>query len=201
MESVLDLLSNLGHKVTEGQGHGDALMTPGLRYGSRLADAFFTRWCVGAMRQKTPYALGESDMLPLTRYLMEEGKKIDTGSLWDALLTLIEFERELVAEFEKFDVCITPATASLPVGVDAYVGKSPRGNYLLQCAYNPYASFVNVAGLPAIVIPVGVREEEGSVRFDGTPAQTYFSIQIIGAPGREDLVLKLAYELEQSLRG
>jgi amidase len=51
--------------------------------------------------------------------------------------------------------------------------------------YAPYSSFVNVAGLPAIVVPV-------TADAGGHPV----SVQIIGRPGGEAAIVSVAAQLE-----
>jgi amidase len=55
--------------------------------------------------------------------------------------------------------------------------------------YTPFTSFVNVAGLPAIVLPV-------SMTADGLP----MGVQLIGRPGGEHVLLALGAQLERRLR-
>ena len=53
----------------------------------------------------------------------------------------------------------------------------------------PWTSFVNVSGLPAIVLPVHWTAE-------GLP----MGVQLIGRPGREDVLLAIGAQLERRLR-
>jgi amidase len=55
--------------------------------------------------------------------------------------------------------------------------------------YTPWTSFVNVAGLPAISLPVHHTES-------GLP----MGVQLIGRPGREDVLLAIGAQLERRLR-
>ena len=52
---------------------------------------------------------------------------------------------------------------------------------------SPYTSFVNVAGLPALVVPVAW--------IDGLP----FGVQLIGRPGGESALLAIGRQLERRL--
>ena len=53
----------------------------------------------------------------------------------------------------------------------------------------PYTSFVNVAGLPAIALPVHVTA-------DGLP----MGVQLVGRPGGERTLLAIGAQLERRLR-
>ena len=51
--------------------------------------------------------------------------------------------------------------------------------------YAPYAAPWNIAGLPALVVPVGIRP-------DGLP----LGVQLVGPPGSESLLLAVAGQFE-----
>jgi amidase len=55
----------------------------------------------------------------------------------------------------------------------------------VNMAYAPYAAPWNIAGLPAIVVPVGLRP-------DGLP----LAVQLVGPPDSELLLLAIAGQLE-----
>ena len=59
---------------------------------------------------------------------------------------------------------------------------------MLVCTrFAPYAAAWNVAGFPAVVVPVGTRG-------DGLPA----AVQLVGPPGSELTLLGLAGQLERA---
>jgi amidase len=55
--------------------------------------------------------------------------------------------------------------------------------------YTPFTSFVNVAGLPAITVPVSETES-------GLP----MGVQLIGRPGGEETLFAVAAQLERRIR-
>ncbi|GGL90284.1 putative amidase AmiB2 [Micromonospora yangpuensis] len=83
------------------------------------------------------------------------------------------------------DLLLTPALASAPPPAHAWSGRSWRSNLLTNIRYAPYAAPWNVAGLPALVVPVGRRP-------DGLPV----GVQLIGPPGSELLLLAVAGQFE-----
>ena len=76
---------------------------------------------------------------------------------------------------------LTPALAAAPPPARAWSGRSWRANVLACLRYAPYAAPWNIAGLPALVVPVGVRP-------DGLPV----GVQLVGPPGSERLLLAVA---------
>jgi amidase len=80
---------------------------------------------------------------------------------------------------------LTPALALPPQRVGWFDRDDPVRGFSQQVRYAPYSSFVNVAGLPAIVVPV-------TTDASGHPV----SVQLIGRPGGEATIVSLAAALE-----
>ncbi|HYN97402.1 MAG TPA: amidase family protein [Pilimelia sp.] len=85
----------------------------------------------------------------------------------------------------SFDLMITPALAAAPPAAAGWARRSWRANLLASIRYAPYAAPWNIAGLPALVVPVGVRP-------DGLPV----AVQLVGPLGAERLLLAVAGQFE-----
>jgi amidase len=85
----------------------------------------------------------------------------------------------------SIDLLLTPALAAAPPPATQYSGSSWRNNMSVNMRYAPYAAPWNVAGLPAIVFPVGLRP-------DGLP----LAVQLVGPPDSELLLLAVAGQFE-----
>ncbi|MFF3866969.1 amidase [Micromonospora sp. NPDC001898] len=83
------------------------------------------------------------------------------------------------------DLLLTPALAGLPPEATGWSGRSWSANMKASIRYAPYAAPWNIAGLPAIVVPVGRRP-------DGLPV----AVQLVGPPGSELLLLGVAGQFE-----
>ncbi|GAB2960277.1 amidase [Micromonospora polyrhachis] len=83
------------------------------------------------------------------------------------------------------DLLLTPALAATPPSATGWAGGSWRANLLTSIRYAPYAAPWNIAGLPALVVPVGLRP-------DGLPV----AAQLVGPPGSELLLLAVAGQFE-----
>ena len=83
------------------------------------------------------------------------------------------------------DLLLTPALASAPPAADGWESAGWRRNIISSMRYAPYAAPWNIAGLPAVVVPVGVRP-------DGLP----LAAQLVGPPGTELLLLAVAGQFE-----
>ncbi|RKR90264.1 amidase [Micromonospora pisi] len=85
------------------------------------------------------------------------------------------------------DLLLTPALAAAPPPADGWASRSWRANMLTNIRYAPYAAPWNIAGLPSLVVPVGVRP-------DGLPV----GVQLVGPPGSELLLLGVAGQFEMT---
>lgn len=152
------------------------------------AGAFRTIWQAGAAGIPVEDdRIGEVE--PLTRWLIERGRALGARELGAALGWLSDFERRLIGRLRTYDAVLTPALALTPRPLGWYDAEDPERNFAQQVLFTPYTSFVNVSGLPAITLPVSVTAE-------GLP----MGVQLIGRPGREDVLLAIGAQLERRLR-
>lgn len=172
--------------VLDGGRHGIEEVAPSPEPG--YPEAFRTIWQAGAATipvDDERFALLE----PLTQWLLERGRAIPARQLAEALSWLSEFERRVISRFASYDAVLTPALALEPPAVGWYDAEDGERNFAQQVQVTPFTSFVNVAGLPAITIPVEFTEA-------GVP----MGVQLIGRPGGEATLFSLAAHLERRLR-
>lgn len=178
LDAGVALLDRLGHGVEE--------LPPAPEPG--YPAAFRTIWQAGAATIDVPP--DRRDRLePLTRWLMERGSRLGAADLAGALTWLAGFERRTIARFAPFDAVLTPALALEPRPVGWYDADDGEANFAQQVRFTPYTSFVNVAGLPALVLPV-----------HDTEAGLPMGVQLIGRPGGEATLFALAAQLERAAR-
>lgn len=123
---------------------------------------------------------------PFTAWMAREGRAMSAAEALGGYQAAAAFERATIEAFEWFDAVLTPALAMAPQKVGWYSDDTtPMENFARQCQYAPHTSFVNVAGLPAITVPVPAR-----------PGERPWSVQLIGRPGGEVRILQLAVRLE-----
>lgn len=149
------------------------------------AELFTTIWRTSAARMRLTDA--ELELVePITAWLVREGRRLSGAQVLDAFAAAAVFERETISAFAPFDAVLTPALALPPQPIGWFDANDAARNFSQQVQYAPYSSFVNVAGLPAIVVPV-------MVDASGHPV----SVQLIGRPGGESVIIALASRLEE----
>ena len=172
LEAAVALLERHRHRVEEGVFHYD----PG------YADAFTTAWTAGLSLMKL--SPEEADHLtPLTRTFRERALGRSDTTHRAAAARLRDFAADARSQWGRFDAVLTPGLAFAPPRIGAFTSLAPDDDYRLQCEWAPVTSMVNVAGVPAIAVPLG------PVYWTG--------VQLIGRPGSETQLLQLATQLMQ----
>jgi amidase len=184
LTDTVALLDELGHGIEEVE------LEPAPGYGP----AFTAVWQAGAARIRLgdDQAAGpDADGIvePLTAWLRRRGRDLTAVQLGDALAELSRFERRVIRAFSGFDAILTPTLAQLPRPLGWYDAVDAQRNFSQQVEFSPFSSFVNVAGLPAVSLPVGTSSA-------GLP----IGMQLIGRPGGEGTLLALGRQLERRLR-
>ena len=175
LDAAVNELTVLGHGLEE------LALEPDDTYGP----AFRTIWQAGAAN--IPAEGEQLELLePLTRWLVARGRELGARELSAALATLTQFERSVIRQFSRVDAVLTPALALTPRPVGWYDQVDAERNFEQQVQYTPFTSFANVAGLPAITLPVAV-----------TDAGLPMGVQLIGRPGGEHTLLAIGAQLER----
>ncbi|WP_394551341.1 amidase [Agromyces sp. MMS24-JH15] len=176
-------------------GHGVEAIPPAPEPG--YPDAFRVIWQASAAT--IPVEADRLDLLePLSAWLVRRGRALGARELAEAIAWLAEFEQRTIRRFSGFDAVLTPALAQSPRPVGWYDAEDGEENFAQQVRFTPFTSFVNVAGLPALTVPVLAVElvEPGRPAESGPPV----SVQLIGRPGGEETLFAIAAQLERAAR-
>ncbi|MBR1221136.1 amidase [Bradyrhizobium sp. U87765 SZCCT0131] len=182
-------LESLGHHVTEA--------SPAFDEASFHA-ANMTYWCgflaagVLGAAQLTGRKPSRETLEATTLACYEYGASLKMTDLETADVLANAVCRSVAPFFREFDVLLTPTTtgAALPLGFinadDPALGA--KGWYDRLFRYAPFTALYNMTGQPAISLPLAVDAK-------GLPV----GMQFVARSGAEDVLLRLAGQLEQSL--
>jgi amidase len=185
-EAAARLLESLGHDVDV--SHPKALDDP------EYADHFITNWAAGAAwnidywARRTGAEIGPSDVEPLTWALAEQGRSSNAAKwLWSREWLQVN-ARDVAAWWtEGHDLLLTPTIAEPPPPLGSF--DSPADNPLhglfRAAEVVPFTPPFNGTGQPAISLPLHWNA-------DGLP----IGVQLVAAFGREDVLLRVAAQLE-----
>jgi amidase len=167
-----------------GAGHDTLRASPS--YSTRLGLRGLATWFAAAYRDAEAAGLDRAALQPRTRRHIALGEWAwRRGYVRES--DRARWRDQCLAFFDSYDLLLTPALAAAPPPADGWSARSWRANLLVNLRYAPYAAPWNIAGFPAIVVPVGMRP-------DGLPV----GVQLVGPPGTERLLLAVAGQFEQA---
>ena len=178
-EQASRLLESLGHEVVD-------VETPMPR---EAVPTFETCWAVltGLSTANLP-AEARALLQPLTRWLGEKGEAVSGPEFGLALGELRRIAARTLAVLEPYDVILTPTLAVPPLPVGALRDDAdPAADFEAQKRFTPWTSMWNVTGSPAVSLPL-----------HQTPSGLPVGVMLAAAPGREDLLLALASQVEEA---
>jgi amidase len=173
-------------KMLVGTGHDAVTADPA--YPTRMGVTGMATWFAAAYRDALDSGYDVKSLQPRTRRHIRAGrwawnrglaKQADRDAFRDSAIAFFGDR--------SFDLLLTPALAGTPPLADGWASRSWRANLLTSTRFAPYAAPWNIAGLPSLVVPVGVRP-------DGLP----LAVQLVGPPGSELLLLAVAGQFEMA---
>jgi amidase len=182
------LLEGLGHEVEEPD-----LTT--LR-SIDLVQPFLVRWAAGqaaALDQfgiVTGGVIGPDDVEPLTWALAEIGRRHNSGEYLAAIGQHQVMSRMFAGIHESgFDLLLSPTLGEPPPPIGTFddSGENPMDAFERAFLCGCFTAAFNATGQPAISLPLHWSE-------DGLP----IGVQLVAPLGREDLLLRIASQLEQA---
>jgi amidase len=182
-----ELLTSLGHEVEEVEPPWSGLdLLPDFTRAFGPHVSMVTHMGAGlAGREPT-----EDDLEPLTWTMWQHARELGVLDYLTAEGRLENVAREIVGFLVGFDVVVTPALGSPPVptGTIHGGGPDPWANYRRSAQFVPFSAIANVTGQPALCLPLYETD-------DGLPLAAH----LIGPPAREEVLLRLARQLETAL--
>lgn len=184
VESAAALCRSLGHDVRDGDPRVD---------GRQFSDDFILLWASGAaavvalVQRQAGDAPLDQLLEPLTLELAAHYQQQGPAALEAAIGRLREVEARYNAFFDDADVHLTPVLAKPPVPLGQIDGARGMAAFSTLTDYVGYTPLQNVAGAPAISLPLAWSE-------GGLP----IGVQFASAKGQERRLLELSYELEQA---
>ncbi len=132
-------------------------------------------------------------LTPLVRWLGERGERVGGPGFGLALGELRRVAARALAALAPYDAVLTPTLAQPPLPVGALRDDAdPAADFEAQKRFTPWTSLWNVTGSPAISLPLHHSAAAGGST--GLPV----GVMLAAAPGREDLLLSLAAQVEEA---
>ncbi len=180
------LLESLGHRVEE--SYPAALDDPAIVGHVAHVIASWTARDLDVWSRRTGESIARDDVEPLTWEAAEIGRRISASEYIQAVDGAHAWTRGVAAWWEEgFDLLLTPTLAEPPPLLGEFTA-TPEQRLQGWIRSGPFVVFTqpfNVTGQPAISLPLYVNAA-------GLP----IGVQLVAAYGREDLLLRIAAQLE-----
>jgi amidase len=182
------LLEGLGHAIED--SHPPALDEP------HAMNAFVTVVAVSVARaletwsSRVGRAVEKDSVEPLTWALAEMARTWSSTRYLEAIESVHAFGRRVAAWWDQgFDLLLTPTTAEPAplLGEMTSPPDVPLKGFLRAAPFGAFTSSFNLSGQPAVSLPLHWTRE-------GLPV----GVQLVAAMGREDLLLRVASQLEEA---
>jgi amidase len=175
VDATVRLLTEAGHSVVR----KDPPITPSAAAG------VITRWMLGAEKDAEHLGLDRRALQPRSRMHARMGRMVQRAGLVRPR-TAERFRERMTEFFQDVDLLLSPVTTGPPLAARPWHERSFMANIAANARSAPWTPAWNLAGLPALVLPAGLRP-------DGLPR----AVQFVGPPGAEGRLLWLAGELER----
>ncbi|HET9876156.1 MAG TPA: amidase [Mycobacterium sp.] len=177
------LLSDLGHQVSEAAPQWDPVAESTSLAALVVA---FARTQIGERLKALGRDLADDDIEPFTGFLLGTLPAQSGTEVYAAYQTVEQVGRQVAPFFAQYDIWLTP-TLRVPVPrLGVLDTTDPTSIFTHGPEMTSFTSVFNAAGLPAASVPAGVDES-------GLP----IGLQLAGPMGGEDVLLRLARQLEQ----
>ncbi|HYY44823.1 MAG TPA: amidase [Actinomycetota bacterium] len=178
VEDAASLLADLGHEVTEEAPNWE---------GGDIVALFLAVW----QTCSAPLPLPDQGVLePFNKELADSAARTSSLDYVRAVAGLHRFARRVVRFWDRHDFLLTPATAmkAVPVGW-LFEGQEedPWTCFHKGVAFTPFTPIANLTGQPAASLPLY-----------WTAGQDPLGAHVIGPPGGDTLVLRLAAQIEEA---
>jgi amidase len=184
--SVGALLESLGHAVEKAW--------PAALEDATLRESFAGLWCtnmaVGLRRieEQLGRPLANDEFEPMNRAQADLATHVTAVDYALALSATAHFRRSLQAWWaDGWDLLLTPTVAELPLPLGTIANDPEHSLDVVERAFRfiPFTPPYNMSGQPAINVPV-----------EWTEAGLPVGVQLVAAYGREDVLLRVASQLE-----
>lgn len=188
-ERTASLLESLGHEV--------APASPAALADPSVAVSFIT--CFGAWVARDLDHIAEITGTPVTAAgveagtwaVAEMGREVSAAAYLGAVECLHAYTRDVVRWWAEdgYDLLLTPTMPELPPTLGQFHSsvEDPLAGLLRSTATVSLTAVFNITGQPAVSLPL-------EMSAGGLPV----GIQLVGAPAREDVLIRVAAQLEQA---
>jgi amidase len=188
--------ANAAASALERAGHHVEPAYPATLDDPEYVATFLVRWTAGIAwnlkywEAKTGREIGAEDVEPSTWALAELGRSHSAPDYLRAVEFHQHATRRIAEWWQEFELLLTPTTGepAMPLGTFDAPANEPVAPIMRSVPLATFTAVFNATGQPAISLPV-----------HWTSAGLPVGAQLVASHGREDLLIRVASQLEQAL--
>jgi amidase len=179
------LLEELGHHV-EPSGP-EALFDGGFGPNFGTIIAADTEATFQAFEMLLGRPIAEDEIEPRNAYYRRSGAALDAVAYLRSRAWFGMWARRMAAWWTRHDLLLTPTLGAPPPELGWFTAEGPQSEGRRVASFIPYTAQFNMTGQPAVSLPL-----------HWTPEGLPVGVQLVAAYGREDLLVRVASQLEQA---
>jgi amidase len=181
--AAADALATLGHDVSEQAPDWNDEAFPA---AWELGATGFMQHLVRVLERLHGQPMDPEALEPANRAWLAGRPPIPVADYFEAVEVLRAYARRILRSWPDGGVLVTPTLTRLPIEVGAM--QATAGVTDTAVRFSAFLRVFNITGQPAISLPLAQTAE-------GIPV----GVQVVGPPGRDDLVLAVAAQLEETV--
>jgi amidase len=179
------LLEDLGHHVE--QSAPDAMFDEGFIHHFTTIIAADTEATFRVFEGLLGRPIGEDEIEPRNAVYRQIGKAMDAVTYLESRAWLGMWVRQMASWWAGHDLLLTPTLGAPPPELGWFTAEGPEAEGGRVVSFIPYTAQFNMTGQPAVTLPL-----------HWTPGGLPVGVQLVAAYGREDLLVRVASQLEQA---
>jgi amidase len=179
------LLESLGHDLTESAPA--AMFDEGFSHHFGTIIAADTEATFRAFEMLLGKPIGEDEIEPRNAFYRRVGAAVDAVTYLQTRSWLGMWVRRMASWWSGYDLLLTPTVGAPPPELGWFTDAGPEQEGKRVPGFIPYTAQFNMTGQPAVSLPLHWTP-------DGLPV----GVQLVAGYGREDLLVRVASQLEQA---
>jgi amidase len=179
------LLEKLGHFVEESAPEAMFDELFGRHFGTIIAADTEAAFREFELLLKRP--IGEDEIEPRNAWYRRTAAALDAATYLQSRAWIGTWARRMASWWTGRDLLLTPTLGAPPPELGWFTAAGPDGEGRRVVSFIPYTSQFNMTGQPAVSLPM-----------HWTPSGLPVGVQLVAAYGREDLLVRVASQLEQA---
>jgi amidase len=183
--SAAALLESLGHHVE--QSGPAAMFEPEIPRHLNTIIAADTEASLRAFEQLIGRPIGEDEIEPRNAAYRRAGRQLGAVAYLESRAWIGMWTRRMASWWTSHDLLLTPTLGGPPPPLGWFTEAGPEQEGPRIAGFIPYTAQFNLTGQPAISLPL-----------HWTPGGLPVGVQLAAAYGREDILVRVASQLEQA---